>query len=105
MLEAAHLGIDVAEHGVIGMTSETGMILGNPVVLKMRGWNIVGIVDVEALPTGLHDMAGKTKLRRRRVFQMNRSAQARRNNRQDKERDEGDNFAALRRRDGRAQQQ
>ena len=103
MPQAAQFGIDVAEHGVVGMTSEAGVILGDPIVLKMRGGHVGRIVDVQALAMGLHDVARQAKVRRCRVLQVNRGAHDGRDNRQDKKRQESDDLTALRRRDRRPQ--
>ena len=63
MLQTAHLGIDVAKHGVVGMAREARMVFGDTVVLEMGSRNILRVIDVKALAVGLHDVARQAKLR------------------------------------------
>ena len=63
MLQAAQLGVDVAEHRVVGMASEARVVFGYAVVLEMGSRDILGVTDVQALAMGLHDVARQAELR------------------------------------------
>src|SRR5260370_34855518 len=70
MVEAATFRAIVAEHRVIGVTGEAGMIARNKAVLEMRGRQVAFVIDVQALAEIGHDMARKAELRRCGAVQM-----------------------------------
>ena len=63
MLQTAQLGIDVAEHRVVGMAGETRVVFGYTVVLEMGSRNILRVINVKALAMGPHDVARQAELR------------------------------------------
>ena len=97
MSEAAHFGVEVAEHRVMRVTGEAGLVFRNAIVLEMRGGNIGGIISIKAFAVGLHDVARQAELPRLRILQVDRSTKNGRNDRQDKQCDKGEDFAAQRR--------
>jgi hypothetical protein len=97
--QAAEFGVDGAEHGVVRMAGIAGMIAGNEIVLKMRGWDVAGIIDVEASAKIDHDVAGEAELGAGGTLHVFRVSQPNGQYRQDEERHKGQNLAAARSRE------
>src|SRR5260370_15510499 len=64
MVQAAPFRAIVAEHRVIGVTGEAGMIARNKGVLEMRGREVAFFIDVQTLAEIRHYMARKEEHRR-----------------------------------------
>lgn len=105
MPEPAELGLHAAEHRVVSVTGITRRISRDAIVLKVRRGNISWIVNTQAFPVGLHRMARQTKIGGFGFFEMNRRPQNKRGDRQDKQRDKGENLAASYRRERRPDDQ
>jgi hypothetical protein len=59
--ESAKFGVKTAVEGIVRMAGVTRLIHGNQVILKVRSRQVRRIVDVEALPVRLHDVATKAE--------------------------------------------
>src|SRR5579862_8330254 len=50
-----------AVHRIVGVAGVTGLVGGHAMILKMRGGQVCGIVDVKATAPRLHNVAGKAE--------------------------------------------
>src|SRR6202044_583094 len=63
-LEAAHFVVQWTIEGVVRMAGVASHVGRDSMILKVLGGNVIGIVDVETLPVGNHDVTGRAELRR-----------------------------------------
>ena len=68
--QAANLRAKTAIEGIVRMARVAGFVCGNSVVLEVGRGHILRVVDIQALPVGLHDVAREAKRRLFRPFDM-----------------------------------
>src|ERR1700733_803183 len=94
MMHAAPFRAVVAEHGVIRVASEAGMIAWDAIVLKMGGRYETLIVNVQAASEIRHHVTGKAKTSGSGALQLFVQSGPDRQSRQNAQRDEGENLSA-----------
>ena len=68
--QASELGANAAIKAIVGVTGVAGFLGWDAMILKMGSRNVGRVVHVQAFSVGLHDMAGKAKLRLLGAFDM-----------------------------------
>src|ERR1700735_4984474 len=61
--QATELGANAAIEAIVSVTGVAGFLGWDAMILKVGGRNVGRIAPVQAFSVGLHDMAGKAKLR------------------------------------------
>src|SRR5208282_3981281 len=63
MPQAAQLRLERPKHRVVRVARVTGLVGGNAMILIVRRGKIRGVVDLQALSVGLHDVAREAERR------------------------------------------
>jgi hypothetical protein len=92
--EAAELGFEGAEHGVVGVAGVAGLVGRDAMVLIVGSSQIARIIDVKAFAVRLHDVAGETEGGALRTFHFVLHAYQEAEDRKKKEHTKGKNLAA-----------
>jgi len=91
--QASELGASAAIEAIVSVAGVASFVRGNAMVLKMGGRNVGRIVDVKAFTVGLHDVAGKAKLRLLGTFDVGGGCHGAAQNRQHAKGNEGQHLS------------